>query len=184
MSFFKSIPAAAGPGVVYQKYPEVYGPWAEMSEAVMNGPSPLSQGERELIFAYAAGAAGCRFVYVAHSEVAYAWGVERGTLDKLLANPDTAPVDARLKPLLAFARKLMLTPGQMTQANADAVFKAGWEEKALQDTIAIVGRAAFMQRLTEGHGFTPMTPEHAIKRAQERKEQGYVNLWPTFRKDK
>jgi hypothetical protein len=33
---------------------------------------------------YAAGVAGCKFVYVAHSEVAYAWGVENGLLDRLL----------------------------------------------------------------------------------------------------
>ena len=184
MTFFKSLPAEAGPPAVYTKYPEIYVPWSQMSQAVMNGPSPLSQGERELLFAYAAGVAGCKFVYVAHSAVAYAWGIEKGVLERLLENPETAPVETRLKPLLAFARKLMLTPGQMTQGDADAVFNAGWEEKALQDTIAIVGRAAFMQRLVEGHNFTPMTPEHAAKRAKERIEHGYVNLYPAFRKDK
>jgi len=184
MSFFKSLPAEAGPPAVYTKYPELYVPWSEMSQAVMNGPSPLSQGERELLFAYAAGVAGCKFVYVAHSEVAYAWGIERGVIERLLENPETAPVEARLKPLLAFVRKLMLTPGEIAQADADAVFEAGWEEKALQDAIAVAARAAFMQRLVEGHGFTPMTPEVAAKRAKERIEHGYVNLYPAFRKDK
>ena len=99
----------------------------------MNGPSPLTQGERELIFSYAAGVAGCEYVYVAHSEVAYAWGIERGLIERLLENPDTANVGAKLKPLLAFVRKVMLTPNAMTQADADAVFAAGWEEQALQD---------------------------------------------------
>ena len=97
----------------------------------MNGPSPLSQGERELILAYAAGVAGCKFVYVAHSEAAYAWGIENGVIDRLLEDPDTAPIEARLKPLLAYVRKLMLTPGEMGQADADAVFAAGWPEQAL-----------------------------------------------------
>src|SRR6185369_11151145 len=120
-----------------------------MSEALMNGPSPLSQGERELILAFAAGVAGCKFVYGAHSEVAYAWGIERGVLDRLLKNLETAPVEARLKPLLAFVGKLMLTPGKMTQADADAVLEAGWDERALHDAIAVTARAAFMQRLVE-----------------------------------
>ena len=182
MSFFKSLPAEAGPPAVYTKYPEIYVPWSEMSQAVMNGPSPLSQGERELIFAYAAGVAGCKFVYVAHSEVAYAWGIERGVIERLLENPETAPVEARLKPLLAFVRKLMLTPGEMAQADADAVFGAGWEEKALQDAIAIAARAAFMQRLVEGHGFTPMARDVAAKHARRRVELGYVKLYPAFRK--
>ena len=181
MTFFKSLPADAGPPAVYNKYPDIYIPWSEMSQAVMNGPSPLSQGERELIFAYAAGVAGCKFVYVAHSAVAYAWGIESGVIERLLENPETAPVEARLKILLAFVRKLMLTPGEMSQADADAVFEAGWDEQALHDAIAVTARAAFMQRLAEGHGFTPMKPEVAGEHARRRVELGYVNLYPAFR---
>ncbi len=184
MSFFKSLPADAGPPAVYTKYPEIYGPWSQMSQATMNGPSPLSQGERELIFAYAAGVAGCKFVYVAHAEVAYAWGIENGVIDRLLEDPDTAAMETRLKPLLAFVRKLTLTPGEMSQADADAVFEAGWNEQALHDAIAVTARAVFMQRLVEGHGFTPLPRDVAVKHAKRRVEHGYVNLYPAFRKDR
>ena len=150
----------------------------------MNGPSPLSQGERELILAYAAGVAGCEFVYVAHSEVAYARGIENGHIDVLIKDPDSAAVEPRLKPLLAFVRKLSLTPGQISQADADAVFAAGWDEQALHDAIAVTARAAFMQRLVQGFGFIPMTREHAVKRAKQRVEHGYVNLYSAFREQK
>jgi uncharacterized peroxidase-related enzyme len=184
MAFFKSLPDGAGPANVFTAYPEIYRLWSQMSQTLMNGPSPLTQGERELILAYAAGVAGCRFVYVAHSEVTYAWGFEAGVIDRLLEDPATAPVDARLKPLLAFVRKLMLTPGEMLQADADAVFAAGWDEKALHDAIAVTARAAFMQRLVEGHGFTPMSREVAATHAKRRVERGYVNLYPAFRKGK
>ncbi len=181
MTFFKSLPDDAGPGNVFAAYPEIYGAWSRMSEALMNGPSPLSQGERELILAYAAGVAGCRFVCVAHSEVAYAWGVENGLVERLLEDAEAAPVDTRLKPLLAYVRKLMATPGEMSQADADAVFAAGWTEQALHDAIAVTARAAFMQRLVEGHGFTPMSRETAAKHARRRVELGYVNLYPALR---
>ena len=182
MPFFKSMPDDAGPPAVFMTYPEIYRPWSELSQALMNGPSPLSPGERELIFAYAAGVAGCTFVFVAHAEVAYAWGLEEGLLDKLLDDPDSAPVEPRLKPLLAFVRKLNLTPGEMTQADADAVFDAGWDEKALHDAIAVTARVSFMQRLVEGHGFTPIAKDVAKKHAQKRVELGYVNLYPKFAK--
>ncbi|HET7880932.1 MAG TPA: hypothetical protein VFL55_08600 [Acetobacteraceae bacterium] len=181
MPFFPSLPADAGPAHVFTAHPAIYGMWAQMSEALMNGPSPLSQAERELILAYAAGVAGCRFVYVAHSEVAYAHGIERGLLDRLLEDPEAAPVEPRLKPLLAFVHKLAVSPGQMAQTDADAVFAAGWDEHALHDAIAVTARAAFMQRLVEGHGFTPMSREVAADRAQRRLERGYVNLYPAFR---
>ena len=84
MPFLKSLPENAGPPHVFKQYPDIYGPFSEMSQALMNGPSPLSQGERELILAFAAGVMGCAFVFTGHSEVAYAWGVERGTLDRLI----------------------------------------------------------------------------------------------------
>ena len=181
MPFLKSHPSDAGPANVFTAYPEIYAAWSKMSEALMNGPSPLSPAERELILAYAAGVAGCRFVCVAHSAVAYARGVEQGLIERLLEDPESAPVDARLKPLLAFVRKLMVAPGDMTQSDADAVFAAGWPEQALQDAIAVTARAAFMQRLVEGHGFVPMSQELAAKRARQRLEHGYVNLYPAFR---
>jgi uncharacterized peroxidase-related enzyme len=182
--FFASLPDDAGPRNVFVNSPGIYGPWSEMSQALMNGPSPLSQGERELILAYAAGAAGCKFVCVAHSEVAYAWGIEEGLVDRLLDDLDKAPVDDRLKPLLAFVRKLSLAPGDMSQADADAVFKAGWSDQALHDAIALTARAAFMQRIVEGHGFKPLSREQAARHARRRVDLGYVNLYPEFRSDK
>jgi AhpD family alkylhydroperoxidase len=109
MPFFKSHPAYAGPADVFTAHPEIYAAWAEMSEALMNGPSPLSQAERELLLAYAAGVAGCRFVFVAHSEVAYARGVERGLIERLVDDPET-PVEPRLKPLLCASLPRRLRP--------------------------------------------------------------------------
>jgi hypothetical protein len=75
----------------------------------------------------------------------------------------------------------MLTPGEMSQSDADAVFAAGWDEQALHDAVAITARAAFMQRLVEGHGFAPMSREVAAQHARRRVELGYVNLHPAFR---
>ena len=70
----------------------------------------------------------------------------------------------------------------MTQKDADAVFEAGWDEKALHDAIAVCARMSFMNRLVEGFGFTPMSNEKARENAKKRVEMGYVNLYPEFRK--
>lgn len=183
MPFLKSLPENAGPPNVFKNYPEVYGPFSEMSQALMNGPSPLSEAEREIVLAFAAGAMGCDFVLTGHSEVAYAWGVERGTLDRLLEDIDSAPVEDRLKPLLRYVRRLAATPNEVTQADADAVLTAGWDEQALHDAVAITARAAFMHRLIAGHGFNPLDRAVAESHARKRVEKGYVNLYRAFRKD-
>ena len=181
MPFVKTMPENAGPPMIYTKYPDIYGAWAKMSEALMNGPSPLSAAVRELIFAYAAAISKCEFIYVAHAEVAYAWGIERGLIERLVQDPDSTPLDPKLRPLLAFVRKLAARQELMSQADADAVFAAGWDEQALHDSIAVTARAAFMQRLVEGYGFTPISREEAAARAKKRIERGYVNLYAAFR---
>jgi len=58
------------------------------------------------------------------------------------------------------------------------------DEQALHDAIAISARAAFMQRLVEGHGFTPLTKDVARDHAKRRVEKGYVNLYSAFREKK
>lgn len=182
MPFVKAMPANAGPPVIYKRYPEIYRPWSEMSEALMNGPSPLSRAERELIFAYAAGLAGCEFVYVAHAEVAYALGIQKGALEALISDPDAAVVEPRLKPLLAFVRKLTLTPGEVAEKDVAMVFESGIEERALDDAIAITGRAMYMRCIAQAYGFTPMSREQAAQKALKRIELGYLNLYPAFRR--
>lgn len=182
MPFFKSLPENAGPPNVFKQHPDIYGPFSEMSQALMNGPSSLTQAEREIILAFAAGVSDCGFVLIGHSEVAYAWGVERGLLEDLLADIDSAAVEDKFKPLLHFVKKLAQTPNAMTQEDADQVFAAGWDEKALHDAIAITARAAFMQRLISGHGFNLLDREVAQNHAKKRVEKGYVNLYSAFRK--
>jgi hypothetical protein len=107
-------------------------------------------------------------------------GGREGLIDELLQDLETADVEARLRPLLRFVRKLTLTPAQMTQADADAVFDAGWDEKGLHDAIAVAARMCFMQGLVEGHGFTPMSASVAKQRTEKRVRKGYVNLYPAF----
>ena len=64
----------------------------------------------------------------------------------------TAAVDEGLKPVLKYVRKLTLTPARMTQADADAVFGAGWDEKAFHFAIMICGMFNLYNRLLEGYG--------------------------------
>jgi len=81
--------------------------------------------------------------------------------------------DAKLKPILAYAEKLTLTPTRLTEADAAAVFAAGWSERALHDAILCLFN--FMNRLLEGHGCHG-NPEVFATRGKARKEEGYKPL--------
>ena len=178
MPFLKSHNEQSGPGDVFTAYPEVFRHWAEMGQMLINGPSPLTPGEREMIQAFVAGLIDCKYAYVAHTAAAVARGIEPGVVEQLVADVATAPVSARLKPLMAFVRKLALTPTAVAQTDADAVLAAGWDEKALQGAIVLTARMTFMSKIIHGHGFVPMTPEKAKANAEHRARVGYVALYP------
>jgi alkylhydroperoxidase family enzyme len=83
---------------------------------------------------------------------ALAYGVAPETIDALMQDLETAPVEAKLKPVLAYVRKLTLTPSRMTEADANAVYAAGWSENALFDAIQVCGVFNLANRFVEGTG--------------------------------
>lgn len=182
MPYDKSMPDDAGPGNIFSTYTDIYSHWTKMGEALINGESPLSPGEREMIQAYVAGVAGIDYSYIAHCEAAYARGVERGLVDALVANPDSAPVEEKWRPVMAFVKKLTLDPASTTEADAEAIFAAGWDSRAFHDIIAVTARMNFMCRIVEGYGFIPKSPDAARAQAEERARVGYVNLYPDMKK--
>ena len=180
MPYFKSHAETAGPGNVFSAHPEIYRHWAAMGQALINGPSPLTPAERELIQAYVAGLVDCRYAHVAHTACAVARGIDEGVVEKLMADIETAPIAPKLEPVMAYVRKLAVAPTSIGQADADAVFSAGWDEKALHDAIAVTARMIFMSRIIFGHGFTPMSPERAKASAEHHAKVGYVDLYPAL----
>ena len=73
-------------------------------------------------------------------------------IDAVLEDIDSAPIDARFKPILRFVKKLTETPYKMIQADADAVFAEGWSEHALSDAICVCAHFNMVNRLVDGHG--------------------------------
>jgi len=80
-----------------------------------------------------------------------------------------------MKPLLAYAKKLTLTPAKMTAADAKAVLDAGWSERALHDAVLTTSLFNFMNRLVDGHGCTG-SEEIFKSRGRALKDAGYAPL--------
>lgn len=173
MPLLPSLPADALVKDVYPINPALFKPWCMVEELIMRGPSRLTPGEREMIGAYVSALNACTYCYSSHSEAAKFLGIPEETFANMLQSPDAAPVRTELKPILAFVRKLTLTPSRMVQADADAVFAAGWDEKTLHDAIMVCCCYSFMNRFADGHGL-PSDPALFRERGRRHAEQGYV----------
>lgn len=134
------------------KYSSLFELLRPYGQQLMRGPSPFSPGERELIAAYTSATNTCRYCHGVHKLVAEGFGIDEAVLDKLWADIGSAPVDERMKPVLRYVRKLTETPSRVTDADADAVYLAGWSDEALVHAIAVCAYFNQMNRLVEGAG--------------------------------
>lgn len=152
MPFFDYLTKDSGMRDITLHRPEQYQHLSRFTEDILRGPSPLTLAERELIAGYVSALNACQFCYGTHKAVASEFGIDEAIFLELLDSIDTSRVDERLKPLLRFVQKLTLTPSRMLDADADAVYAAGWNEDALHDAVAVCGLFCLFNRLVDGHG--------------------------------
>lgn len=175
MAYLKSLPEDAKLLEVFKASPEVWGPMLELHETILRGPSPLSVAERELIAAYVSGLNACGYCHGIHVRVAERFGVPEGVLTALLTDIDTAPVEAKLKPILHYVRKLTLEPAKVTPEDAEGVFRAGWDDRALSDAVLVCALFNFMNRVVEGLGIEADAGYAELSSARLQ-EGGYAGL--------
>jgi len=135
-------------------------PLIELLQKLMRSEdSPFSVGQRELFAAFVSATNASKYCTGAHMGAAVEFGVKEGLLASLMTDIDKADVDENLKPIFKYLKKLTLEPTKMIQADADAVFKADWNERALYDVMIICCTWSFMNRFVEGLGLNAI-PEH------------------------
>lgn len=175
MSYLKSLPADAKLLHVFQAYPRTARLLLEFHEVVMRDPSPFSVAERELLAAYVSGLNHCGYCHGVHAATAAAFGVPAGVLEAAIADVDTAPVEDRIKPVLRYVGKLTHSPARMTEADAEALFSAGWDERALHDAVLVCALFNFMNRMVDGLGVQADSSYFPVS-ANRLHERGYAGL--------
>jgi uncharacterized peroxidase-related enzyme len=174
MPFLKTLPEGAKVFDAFQTWPQLYGPIATLSQtALRDFPSALSAAERELIGSFVSRLNQCEYCYRVHNSAVNAFGIAHDLVDRLREDIDSAPVDARLKPLLRYVRKLTLDQYRMVPADAQAVLAAGWSEEDLNLAICICALFNFMNRFVHGLGIEE-DPEYSLAAGPRLKSMGYA----------
>ena len=154
-------------------------PLIEYHEALLRGDSPFTVAEREMMAAYVSGVNACQYCHGAHVASAKQFGVAEELIADLLKDPAKAAIAPKIVPVLNYLRKLTLSPTTMTQADADAVYAAGWDERALYDAIQVCCLYNFMNRFVEGVGLVPI-PEQFDMEGKMIKEGSYKGMLDAF----
>jgi uncharacterized peroxidase-related enzyme len=175
MPYLRSLRAGASLIDVFKAFPETSKPLIEFHEALLRGPSPFTAAEREFMAAFVSGLNRCDYCHGVHTAAAERMGVEAGLLPRIVKDGDLDGVDTKLRPVLALARKLTLSPDSVTKAEADAVLAVGWDDAALYYAVAVTALFNFMNRLVEGLGIE-LEPSYVGPASQRLAESGYLPL--------
>lgn len=152
MPFLPSPPEPAHLGDLFRRFPHGVKQLMDYTDILLRGDGELSIAQKELIAAYVSGLNACTFCLGSHVAYAELFGIDPGVIDALLRDPETAPVEDSLRPLMAYVAKLNTLPGKIVQADAEAVFDAGYSEKALYEAVQVTALFNMMNRIVEGSG--------------------------------
>ncbi|HEV2781212.1 MAG TPA: carboxymuconolactone decarboxylase family protein [Actinophytocola sp.] len=175
MSYLPSIPDGAVLMDVFRAYPDTTRPLLDYHELVLRGPSPFTVAERELIAAYVSGVNSCDYCHGVHTVTAEACGVAVGAVPAAVADLDSAPVSEKLKPVLRYVGKLTRSPSSVSKLDAEAVFAAGWDERALYHAVLVCALFNFMNRVVEGLGIKADDDYYAMS-GKRLNDIGYAGL--------
>lgn len=166
MSNFPSLPESPHLSDVFRKFGRGVWQLTDFHDIVLRGDSDWSVAERELMAAYVSGLNACSFCHDSHKMIAEIHGIPEETLRNVVSSPDESGLAPRLLPVLAYLRKLTLTPSTIVDADARAVFDAGVSEQALYDAITVCALFNFMNRIVEGCGVQSSQANLSASRAR------------------
>lgn len=152
MKILPSLPDDPQLSDVFKHFPHAVAPLLDYHDRLLRDPSPLTVAERELIAAFVSGLNSCDFCHGAHVIAARAYGIDEAVFDQLMADLENAPIDPRLKPILNYVEKLTRAPGKIRTEDAEKIYAAGWDERALFDAVSVCALFNMMNRIVMGSG--------------------------------
>lgn len=124
---------------------------SNLAHVLLNGPSTLTFGERELIASHVSYLNNCEFCHLSHSAAANEHlGDEGKAVACIIQDIDTAPVSDKMKILLRIAGQVQQSGRAVTQDNIDAAKKLGATDEEIHDTVLIAAAFCMYNRYVDG----------------------------------
>jgi uncharacterized peroxidase-related enzyme len=152
-------------------------PIRELTQILLRGPSPLTEGERELIATVVSSRNQCRFCTAAHTAAANVLLEEDNTSEAVKLNIATAPVSDKMKALLEIAALVQAGGKNVTPASIDTAKAAGATDVEIHDTVLIAALFCLYNRYVDGLAtVTPSDPAFYQGLGERLRNHGYNRL--------
>ncbi|MEU0092687.1 hypothetical protein [Kribbella sp. NPDC006257] len=153
--------------------PDFYGTHAKaFTHEAMRGPSAWSIGDRELMAAYVSKVNKSAFCIGAHTATATQAYQDEARVTAVLADLDTAPIEAPLRETLRMLGKL-IREKTVSADDMRAALTSGASPQQLKDALAVCVAFNTTNRLADAFGFTLLTPDAYNAGAKYLLKRGY-----------
>jgi uncharacterized peroxidase-related enzyme len=156
--------------------PETARPLNALVDVLLQGPSTLSKGERELIATFVSSRNCTRYCHSIHGAIAAAHlGGNEALVKQVKTDFTQADLSPKLKALLAIAGKVQQDGKLVTAADVEAARKEGATDIEIHDTVLIAAAFCMYNRYVDGLD-TVQPDDEALYRERGRRvaRDGYV----------
>ena len=155
--------------------PETAEPLNQLANILLQGPSTLSPGERELIGAFVSSRNDCVYCQTIHGAVAaHHFGGDENLVAQTKLDFEKAPLTEKLKALLAIAGKVQQGGKQVTAQVIARAREAGATDLEIHDTVLIAAAFCMFNRYVDGLAtWAPDDPQFYRERGEYIASNGY-----------
>ena len=156
--------------------PETAKPLNELVDVLLQGPSTLTPGERELIATFVSARNDCRYCQTIHGAVAAAHlHGDEGLVAQVKVDFEQALVSDKLKALLVIAGKTAEGGKLVTAEDVDRARQLGATDLEIHDTVLIAAVFCMCNRYVDGLAtWAPDDPDFYRQRAALVAQHGYA----------
>jgi len=166
------------PGIVglLEYSPETAKPLLELAETLLQGPSPLSKGDREMIASYVSYQNNCHFCHTSHgASAAHHFGGDLSLIDDIKNDFQSTDISQKLRALLDIAAKVQKSGREVSAEDIEIARDAGATDQELHDTVLIAATFCMYNRYVDGLGTeAPEEVEAYDDMGRQMAQEGYM----------
>ncbi len=158
--------------------PETARPMNALVEILLQGPSTLTKGERELIATYVSIRNCTHYCHSIHGAIAAAHlGGDEALVKQVKSDFMQAGISAKLKALLVIAGKVQQDGKLVTASDVEAARRDGATDMEIHDTVLIAAAFCMYNRYVDGLGtYQPEDEAFYRERGPRVARDGYVKV--------
>jgi uncharacterized peroxidase-related enzyme len=156
--------------------PETAQPINQLVEVLLQGPSTLTKGEREMIATHVSTLNECRYCASIHGAIARAHlGDDAPLVDQVARDPESAPVSHKQQALLRIATRVQQSGRRVSEFDVAAARAEGATDLEIHDTVLIAAVFCMANRYVDGLAtWAPDDPEIYARAGAFRAANGYL----------